>query len=77
MKQRKITEQDYLKAHRKASREDEIRTFGKQVIHRNKVQKSKRTYDRSGQKAALKRLSFFMWHNSCKSLVLCNITAFV
>ena len=58
MKQRRITEQDYLKAHRKASREEEIRAFGKQVTHRTKVQKSKKSYDRTGHKAALKKLPF-------------------
>ncbi|MFR9498507.1 MAG: hypothetical protein SNI51_05620 [Rikenellaceae bacterium] len=60
MKQRKITEQDYLKANRKASREEEIRAYGKQITHRTKVQKSKRSYDRTGHKAALKKLPFFM-----------------
>ncbi|MFR9670444.1 MAG: hypothetical protein SNH16_04055 [Rikenellaceae bacterium] len=60
MKQQRITEQDYLKAHRKASREEEIRAFGKQVTHRTKVQKSKKSYDRNGHKAALKKLPFFM-----------------
>ncbi|MFR9545797.1 MAG: hypothetical protein SNJ29_09495 [Rikenellaceae bacterium] len=60
MKQRRITEQDYLKAHRKASREEEIRAFGKQVTHRTKVQKSKKSYDRNGHKAALKKLPFFI-----------------
>ncbi len=58
MKQQRITEQDYLKANRKASREEEIRAFGKQVTHRTKVQKSKKSYDRNGHKAALKKLSF-------------------
>ncbi|MFR9525807.1 MAG: hypothetical protein SNJ29_09920 [Rikenellaceae bacterium] len=60
MKQRRITQQDYLKAHRKASREEEIATFGKQVTHRTKVQKSKKAYDRTGHKAALKKLPFFI-----------------
>ncbi|MFI3262628.1 MAG: hypothetical protein R3Y26_06945 [Rikenellaceae bacterium] len=60
MKQLKITEKDYLRAHRKASREAEISTFGKQVSHRTKVQKSKKTYDRTGNKAALKKLPFFL-----------------
>lgn len=60
MKQRKITEKDYLKANRKASREEEIAQFGKQVNHRTRVQKSKKAYDRKGQKAALKKLPFFV-----------------
>ncbi len=67
MKRLRITEQDYLKAHRKASREEEIATYGKQITHRTKVQKSKKSYDRTGHKAALKKLPF-----SCHLL---NITA--
>ncbi|MFR9542474.1 MAG: hypothetical protein SNJ29_10050 [Rikenellaceae bacterium] len=60
MKQRKITEQDYLKANRKASREEEIATYGKQITHRTKIQKSKKSYDRTGHKAALRKLPFFL-----------------
>lgn len=60
MKQLRITEKDYLKAYKKASREEEIQTFGKQVLHRTKVQKSKKTYNRKVQKAALKRLPFLV-----------------
>ncbi len=58
MKQQRITEQDYIKAHRKASRDEEIAQFGKQITHRTKVQKSKRVYDRKGGKAALRKLPF-------------------
>ncbi|MFI3265049.1 MAG: hypothetical protein SNG38_06860 [Rikenellaceae bacterium] len=60
MKQRRITERDYLKANRKASREVEIATYGKQISYRTKIQKSKKSYDRTGHKAALKRLPFFV-----------------
>lgn len=37
MKNRKITQQDYLKAHRKASREEEIAHHGKTVGLRPKT----------------------------------------
>ena len=60
MKKRTITEQDYIKANRKASRDEEIAFFGKQVTHRTKVQKSKKVYDRTGRKAALKGLPFLL-----------------
>lgn len=60
MKQIRITEQDYIKANRKASRDEEIAFFGKQVTHRTKVQKSKKVYDRNGRKAALKGLLFLL-----------------
>ncbi len=67
MKQKKITEQDYIKAHRKSSREEEIATFGKQVTHRTKVQKSKKVYDRKGNKAAIKRLPYLILHLSVRN----------
>ena len=37
MKNRKITQQDYLKAHRKASREEEIALHGKPIGLRPEV----------------------------------------
>lgn len=50
MKKRKITERDYIKAHRKASREEEIgshaRPVGVQRVH-----KSKKVYNRKKVKA--------------------------
>ena len=46
-----ITEQDYLKAHRKASREEEIMLYGK-PLPRTKAHRSKKLYDRKNQKAA-------------------------
>lgn len=45
MKKQKITQQDYLKAHRKASREEEIARHGRPARFRA-VHKSKKAYDR-------------------------------
>ncbi len=50
MKNLKITERDYLKANRKASREEEIASFGK-PLPKSKVHKSKKIYDRKKAKA--------------------------
>lgn len=47
---RRITEVDYIKANRKAAREDEIRLYGKQISNRTVVQKSKRMYNRQRDK---------------------------
>jgi len=52
-----ITEHDYLRAHRKASREEELALHGR-PLPRSKPHRSKKTYDRKNQKAALKRLPF-------------------
>lgn len=57
MKKHKITEQDYLKAHRRASREEEIALYGKPVRLRA-VHKSKKAYDRKREKAGLRNLPF-------------------
>lgn len=47
----KITEQDYIIATRKASRELEIATFGKQVsMCKTRTHKSKKVYDRKKNK---------------------------
>jgi hypothetical protein len=47
MKQRKIgTLEDYIKANRKASREEEIRLYGKQIFNRHVIHKSKKQYNR-------------------------------
>jgi len=46
-----ITEQDYIKASRKASREMEIAKFGKQVSMRGAIShKSKKAYNRQQMK---------------------------
>jgi hypothetical protein len=46
MKTYKITQEDYIKANRKASREEEIRLYGKQIFNRHIVHKSKKKYNR-------------------------------
>ena len=57
MKKQRITEEDYLKAHRRASREEEIARHGRPAICRA-VHKSKKTYDRKREKAGLRNLPF-------------------
>lgn len=41
-----ITQEDYIKANRKASREEEIRLYGKQIYNRHIIHKSKKQYNR-------------------------------
>lgn len=57
MKKLRIREQDYLKAHRKASREEELARHGRPTACRA-VHKSKKTYDRKREKAGLRNLPF-------------------
>ena len=57
MKKQKITQQDYLKAHRKASRAEEIARHGRPARFRA-VHKSKKAYDRKREKAGLRNLPF-------------------
>ena len=57
MKKQRITEEDYRKAHRKASREEEIARHGRTALCRA-VHKSKKTYDRKREKAGLRNLPF-------------------
>jgi hypothetical protein len=45
-----ITEIDYIKANRKASREEEIGLYGKQIHNRTVIQKSKKVYNRQRDK---------------------------
>ena len=52
---KKITQQDYITANRKASREEEIGRHGRPLAH-NRVHKSKKAYDRKKLKAGLKNL---------------------
>lgn len=54
----KITEQDYIKANRKASREEEITTYGKQISHRKQVHKSKKQYHRQRDR----KIPYFLPH---------------
>lgn len=49
-KKSRITEDDYIKANRKASREDELERHGRPVGHA-RVHKSKKVYDRKRLKA--------------------------
>ena len=46
MKAYRITQEDYIKASRKASREEEIKLYGKQIFNRHIVHKSKKHYNR-------------------------------
>lgn len=48
----RITEKDFLLANRKASREEEIAKYGKQIMFRTTTQKSKKVYDRKHLKKA-------------------------
>lgn len=56
MKKFKITQQDYLKAHRKADREAEIERHGKSAHLRRTVHRSKKTYDRKHEKAGIRKI---------------------
>ncbi len=57
-KKRRITQEDYLKANRIASREAEIENHGHPVCHKM-VHKSKKIYDRKRKKADDKGLPYF------------------
>ena len=46
----KITEDTYVKANRRASRNEEIRLYGKQISNRQVVHKSKKQYNRQRDK---------------------------
>lgn len=48
----RITESDYLKANRKASRKEEIESHGHPVQGRAMIHKSKKVYDRNRMKRA-------------------------
>ena len=58
----KITRNDYLLANKKASREEEIFEHGHSISH-NRVNKSKKVYDRKKMKAGDRNLPFFMVSN--------------
>ena len=60
----RITEKDFLLANRKASREEEIAQYGKQIMFRTTKRKSKKVYDRKRlKKAGIKSddLPFSYW----------------
>jgi hypothetical protein len=46
----RFSEIDYIKANRKASRDEEIRLYGRQINARTTIQKSKKTYNRQRDK---------------------------
>lgn len=56
-KKMKITQDDYLRAYRKASREDEIKKHGHPLSY-NRVHASKKVYDRKKMKAGDKNLPY-------------------
>ena len=63
-KKLRITEADYLKANRRASRQEEIESHGHPVQGRAMIHKSKKVYDRNRMKrAAIKSddSSFFLF----------------
>ena len=46
----RFSEIDYIKANRKASRDEEIRLYGRQINARTTIQKSKKVYNRQRDK---------------------------
>lgn len=46
----RFSEIDYIKANRKASRDEEIRLYGRQINARTTIQRSKKTYNRQRDK---------------------------
>lgn len=54
----KFTEQDYIKANRKASREEEIKLYGKPIAHRHVTHKSKKAYNRQRDR----KIPYFLLH---------------
>lgn len=50
-KRYRITIKDFIKANRKASRDEEIAAHGKQISMRSTLQKSRKAYDRRRDKA--------------------------
>lgn len=56
---KRITQDDYIKANRKASREAEIEMYGHPICHK-RVHQSKKVYNRAKKiKAANKELPYF------------------
>lgn len=63
---KRITREDYLKANRKASREEEIRQHGHPVCYQ-RVHRSKRVYNRKKNKADDQDLPyFFVFRTYCR-----------
>lgn len=55
---KRITQDDYIKANRKASREAEIEMYGHPICHK-RVHQSKKVYNRRKIKAADKKPPYF------------------
>jgi len=55
---KRITQDDYIKANRKAGREAEIEMYGHPICHQ-RVHQSKKVYNRRKIKAADKKLPYF------------------
>ncbi len=60
---KRITQDDYIKANRKASREAEIEMYGHSICHK-RVHQSKKVYNRRKIKAADKKLPYFFLQDS-------------
>ena len=58
-----ITQEDYLRANRKASREEEIFRYGHPLCHK-RIFKSKKVYDRKRVKAGDRNLPFLCVYDS-------------
>lgn len=56
---KRITQDDYIKANRKASREAEIEMYGHPICHK-RVHQSKKVYNRKKIKATDKKLPYFL-----------------
>lgn len=59
---KRITQDDYIRANRKASREAEIEMYGHPVCHK-RVHESKKVYNRRKIKAADSKLPYFLFSN--------------
>ena len=62
----KITEDTYVKANRRASRNEEIRLYGKQISNRQVVHKSKKQYNRQRDK----KVPLFLYNCTCFNILL-------
>ena len=66
---KRITQDDYIKANRKASREAEIEMYGHPICHK-RVHQSKKVYNRTTIKATDKELpSFFVLFTQSASIL--------
>lgn len=66
---KRITQDDYIKANRKASREAEIEMYGHPICHK-RVHQSKKVYNRKKIKATDKELlSFFVLFTQSASIL--------